>query len=220
MTAQLPLAVATRRPPDFENFVVGDNAAALHSLRQDRNSLYLHGPEGCGKTHLLRARARSEAGALYLTAASITDSESLAGAETACWLGIDDMEALAQRPEAATAVLRVLDARRAGALPMAMSGRREPRDCSDLLRDLQTRLSQCTSFGLRPLDEAALRSWITQRAAQRGLHIADGAIDWLLMHQRRDPGHLEAVLEHLDIAALAAKRGRITAPFARQVLGA
>lgn len=219
MSGQLPLAMAARRPPGFEHFVVGDNATALHSLRHDAGSLYLHGPAGCGKTHLLRARARSEPGALYLPADMISDSDSLAGAESASWLGVDDLEALSGRPEAATALLRALDSRRSQGLPLAVAARCEARALPDLLRDLQTRLMQCSAFRLRPLDDDALCAWLEQRAQQRGLHISNTAVAWLLRHERRDPGHLESALERLDIAALAAKRGRITAPFVRMVLG-
>lgn len=219
MSGQLPLAMAARRPPGFEHFVIGDNAAALHSLRYDTGCLYLHGPPGCGKTHLLRARARSEPGALYLPADMISDSDSLAGAESVSWLGVDDLEALSGRPEAATTLLRVLDSRRSQGLPLAVAARCEAQTLPELLRDLQTRLTQCSAFRLRPLDEISLRSWLEARAQHRGLHISDTAVAWLLRHERRDPGHLESALERLDIAALAAKRGRITAPFVRMVLG-
>jgi DnaA regulatory inactivator Hda len=220
MSGQLPLAMAARRPPGFEHFVVGDNAAALHNLRHGTDSVYLHGPAGCGKTHLLRARARSEAGALYVPAAAIDTTESLVGAESARWLGVDDLEALSGRPEAATALLRVLDGRRARSLPLAVAARCEAGELPPLiLRDLRTRLMQCSTFRLKPLDDEALRAWLAQRAHQRGLQISDTAVAWLLRHQRRDPGHLESVLEQLDIAALAAKRGRITVPFVRMVLG-
>ena len=219
MSGQLPLAMAARRPPGFEHFVIGDNAAALHSLRYDTGCLYLHGPPGCGKTHLLRARARSEPGALYLPADMISDSDSLAGAESVSWLGVDDLEALSGRPEAATTLLRVLDSRRSQGLPLAVAARCEAQTLPELLRDLQTRLTQCSAFRLRPLDEISLRSWLEARAQHRGLHISDTAVAWLLRHERRDPGHLESALERLDIAALAAKRGRFTAPFVRMVLG-
>lgn len=220
MTEQLPLVVARRNPPSLEDFVVGSNAAALDALGGERGALFLAGPAGVGKSHLLRARARARPGALCLSGLSLAETpQILDGAEAASWLGIDDVDCLGGKDEAATALLRVIDARAATGLPIVISSRHEPAALADLLRDLRTRLTQCALYRLRPLDEQALRDWLRQRAEQRGLTLADAAVDWMLRHLRRDPGALEVALERLDIAALAAKRGRVSAPFARSVLG-
>ncbi|MHA7835246.1 MAG: HdaA/DnaA family protein [Algiphilus sp.] len=222
MPEQLPLAVAHRTSPTLEGFIVGDNAEALHALRHHSGLLYLSGPGSSGKSHLLRGRARELAGARYLEGADIA-AHSIAlleGADTVPWLGIDDVTALASAREAAIAFARVLDRRAAERLPTVVSAPLEVAALPDVLRDLQTRLSQGMAFRLRPPDEAALAYWLRQRANERGLELAASASDWLLRYLPRDPGHLEQALQRLDVAALAAKRHRITAPFARSVLGA
>ena len=56
---QIPLQLEPPRPDRFEDFVAGPNAAALEAVRplleETGASLFLSGPEGCGKSHLLNA---------------------------------------------------------------------------------------------------------------------------------------------------------------------
>lgn len=221
MPEQLPLAVAQRASPTLERFIVGDNAEALQALRTHTGLLYLSGPGGSGKSHLLRGRAREIAGAIYLQGPELTAHADalLDGAEAAPWLAVDDIDAIAACRDAAVVLLRTLDRRTARGVPTVIAAQNDPHALPDVLRDLRTRLSQGTAFRLRPPDDAALLYWLQRRAEERGLELAEGASTWLMRHLPRDPGHLDQALQRLDIAALAAKRHRITAPFARSVLG-
>ena len=57
---QIPLAIGPEPAPRFDNFLPGANAAALQHLRAlvlPAAPVYLWGPAGSGKTHLLRALA-------------------------------------------------------------------------------------------------------------------------------------------------------------------
>ena len=57
---QIPLAIGPEPQPTFDNFVPGANAAAvqhLQGLAWPAAPVYLWGPAGSGKTHLLRALA-------------------------------------------------------------------------------------------------------------------------------------------------------------------
>jgi DnaA family protein len=58
---QIPLPIGFEAEPDFDHFVAGDNAAALEALQRlaiPSPPVYLWGPAGAGKTHLLAALAR------------------------------------------------------------------------------------------------------------------------------------------------------------------
>ncbi|HZF79788.1 MAG TPA: DnaA/Hda family protein, partial [Rubrivivax sp.] len=64
---QIPLPIGLQPQPAFDNFMPGANAGALqHVLALDAVAapVYLWGPGGSGKTHLLRAwaAARQAAG--------------------------------------------------------------------------------------------------------------------------------------------------------------
>lgn len=221
MPEQLPLAVAQRTSPTLERFIVGGNAEALHALRTHPGLLYLSGPSGSGKSHLLRGRAREIAGALYLHGIDLASHAEalLDGAEMAPWLAVDDVDALARARDAGVALARALDRRNQAGKATVIAAQSEVHALPEVLRDLQTRLSQGTAFRLRPPDEDTLLQWLQQRADERGLELAEGASIWLMRNLPRDPGHLDQALQRLDVAALAAKRHRITAPFARSVLG-
>src|SRR5690349_13590800 len=56
---QLLLELDPPPPPTLDNFSPGRNAAALEALREEladgEGFVFLWGPAGCGKTHLLRA---------------------------------------------------------------------------------------------------------------------------------------------------------------------
>src|SRR6185436_8442519 len=62
---QLPLELAPRDEPSFDNFLPGPNREALERVRALAAGallepvLYLWGEPGCGRTHLLRAAQRS-----------------------------------------------------------------------------------------------------------------------------------------------------------------
>jgi DnaA-homolog protein len=87
------------------------------------------------------------------------------------------------------------------------------------LPDLVSRLSSCTQALLKPLDDAARREAVRQRAHARGLVLDDAVLDWLFAHTARDLDSLTALVERIDRATLAAQR-RVTVPFLRKLLGA
>ena len=55
---QIPLSLGLEPTPSFDNFLPGANAAALaylHALGTGAPPVFLWGPQGSGKTHLLHA---------------------------------------------------------------------------------------------------------------------------------------------------------------------
>lgn len=228
---QLPLAL--RYPPDqrLDTFVHAPDGAieqlrALAEGRADarRDSTYIAGPSGVGKTHLLLATcAATEAAgrrAAYLplvaAAGRLRDAlESLEGNDV---IALDGLDAIAGNREDEVALFDVHNRARAAGVALMYAARDIPDAIGLGLPDLRSRLGQCTRITLAPLDEEGRRDVLRQRAQRRGLVLEDAALDWLLRRVGRDLGGLTALLDRLDRASLAAQR-RITVPFLRQTLG-
>ncbi|MGI8560573.1 MAG: DnaA regulatory inactivator Hda [Luteimonas sp.] len=224
---QLPLAL--RYPPDqrFDTFVTADDTvvAQARALAEGhaRESLYLVGAAGSGKTHLaLAACAQAEAqgrSAAYVTAGAAAGRlrDALEGLHASGLIALDGIDALAGHREDELALFdfhnRVHDAGK----QLLYTARRLPDALGLDLPDLRSRLSKCVRIALSPLDDEDRRELLRLRAQRRGLQMDAAALDWLLRHVDRDLAGLAALLDTLDRASLAAQR-RVTVPFLRKVL--
>ncbi len=213
---QLPLPIEAAAAPSFENFIVGSNAAVLAELERvalGAAPLYLWGPAGSGKTHLLRALARrveaSGAGVAWPCAADPTSFDATCGLVV-----LDDCERYdaAQQQAAFAAFVHAAT----NGVPVACAGTLPPVDL--LLRDdLRSRLASGPVFKLAPLAEPQVRAALRHEAQRRGLRLSDELLDYLLTRFERDLGHLMAQLERLDRYALVEKRA-LTLPLLRRML--
>jgi len=216
---QRPLALAPATLPTFEGFVAGDNTAALlhlHSLpARGAPPVYLWGPAGCGKTHLLRAavHARQQAG----QRAGAFDAKSAPPWEPAqdwALAVIDDCDLLdPARQQAAFALF--VEAQTLG-LPIVAAGRLPPVDLP-LREDLRTRLAWGHVFALQPLGDAQTRAALRREADRRGILLSDEVMAYLMTHFDRDLGHLMVLLNRLDDYALAEHR-LVTVPLLKRML--
>jgi len=227
MIPQLPLALRWPRRQRFEHFHAGANAAALaavQALAGDGSApwVYLHGPSGSGRSHLLMAacQAASAAGrrVQYLPLAAITDRAAVirgvAGSEL---LALDDLGSIAGDREAEHALFDLYNHARAEGSALLFAAAATPTQLGLGLPDLRSRLGACAQFALKPLDDAERRDVLKAEAASRGIGLDDSVLDWLFARYARDLGALLNLLDRLDQASLAAKR-RITVPFLRELL--
>lgn len=228
---QLPLAL--RYPPDqrLEAFVRAPDGVIeqlrRHALGTDgavaRDALYVAGPQGVGKTHLLLATcaaadaAGRRAAYLPLRAAAGRLRDALRALEGNDVIALDGLEAVAGDREDEIALFDVHNRARAAGVGLLYAARDIPDALGLVLPDLRSRLGQCTRVTLAPLDDEGRREVLRERAKRRGLVIEVAAIDWLLRREGRDLAGLTVVLDRLDRASLAAQR-RITVPFLRQIL--
>jgi DnaA family protein len=225
-TPQLPLSLRT--PPDqrleaFQGQLAVRDAVASAARGQSADWLYLSGPAGSGKTHLLLA-ACAEAGAAgrraaYLPLAAFAGAlaDVLPAQEGADLVCLDGLEAIAGHRGDEEALFHFHNRARAGGTVLLYAGRGNPAALGLGLPDLATRLGQCTRFTLESLDEEGRRDLLRQRAARRGLQMDDAVLDYLMRRSERDLASLTALLDRLDQASLAAQR-RITIPFLRDHL--
>ena len=229
MNVQIPLALRWPAQQRFDTYVAGDNAAAMTLVERaaegtDSAWVFASGPAGCGKTHLLIAAcaAASAQGrsAQYLSLAKLPDDRaqairSLGGSDL---LALDDVGAIAGNRDAEHALFDLYNRSKAEKSTLLFAAAAPPAQLGIGLPDLLSRLSACTQATLKPLDDAARREALRQRAQARGLVLDDAVLDWLFARTQRDLGSLTVLIERLDRESLAAKR-RITVPFLRQLLG-
>jgi DnaA family protein len=225
MMKQLVLDIRPDAPPSLENFVAGHNdelVAALHDFATPASSaavpishLYLWGPDGSGRSHLLRATVAA-------AAASGRPARCLAAEEVGdrlpetpgMILAIDDADRLP--PSGQIALFNAFNRARANSQRLLLSGAAAPLRL-ELREDLRTRIGQCLVFELRPLDDEARAAILATLADRRGLKLACEVTDFLLRHGRRDLPSLLSVLDALDAASLERKRA-VTLPLLREMM--
>ncbi|MFO1282791.1 MAG: DnaA regulatory inactivator Hda [Burkholderiales bacterium] len=218
---QLVFDLVRPRPADFENFVPGRNAEAVAALERAaggaaaESGVFLWGPPGCGRTHLLRAAAARA----RRTGRPVIECESPSAlAETAPEPGtlatVDDVGFADANQQARLFTLYNTLRERAGTLVLAADA---PPARLALREDVRTRLAWGLVYEIVPLTDdekpAALANW----ARSRGYALDAEVVAYLLSRGRRDMRTLVGTLEELDRRSLALKRP-ITVPLLREWL--
>ncbi len=225
---QLPLAMRLRERAVFESLVAGPNLQAVESLRAIASGaaaepVWLSGPAGVGKSHLLQATCalaqRSGIVAAYLPLSELQSlgPEALEGWSHATVLALDDLSAVigaGDWEQRLFAMYREAQERGAVLISAALE---PPRMLRFALPDLGSRFAAATLLTMRPLNEAEQREALRLRARARGLELPEETAQYLQRRFRRDLPTLYQLLDTLDEAALQAQR-RVTVPFIRSVL--
>ena len=226
MTTQLKLPIALRDSASFANFFVGDNDELLASLAHlgelgANGNLFVHGPPGAGKTHLLQALSRQaiEAGgdALYvpLSQSGVAPAlvSELSDASLVC---IDDAHQIAGLPDWEEALLELYERLLGGAGALVVAADLPPRQLDFYLADLSSRLGAGSVYALKGLTEQQLPAAMRLRAQTRGLALPDNTIEYLLRRFRRDSTSVFSILDQVDEAAWQYQR-RLTVPFVKEI---
>lgn len=225
-TAQIPLALRLDPGATLDSFHPGANRAALTQVRSAAAApawLYLWGPPGSGKTHLLHAACHA-AGAAGRTACLVPledtgdwQPDALQGLQGIDLVCLDGLDAVAGKRDWEEAVFHLLNGLRDAGGSVMMAARGRPAALPVELPDLRSRLGWGMLVRLRPMDDDDKLAALRLRAHHRGLQLPDDAASYLIRRVARDTHTLFSLLDRLDAASMAAKR-RITVPFLREVL--
>jgi len=197
---QLPLEISPAADPGFGEFIAGANGEALARVRDLAGGalreaiVYLWGEPGSGRSHLLHAAARANAG--------------LAIADDVERLDADGQQAL----------FVAINAARDGHGAVLAAGAAAPA-ALPLREDLRTRLAWGLVYQLQPLSDAEKALHLRAEAERRGLKLGEDVVGFLLTRFPRDLSSLRGALEVLDRYSLIKQRA-LTLPLVREALAA
>lgn len=212
---QLPLPLSAA-PSSARADLVADasNAAALSWVDNPGTwplgRLALFGPEGVGKTHILRATA-AERSWRWLEGASLDAAVALA--EPAPGMVLDDAD---QAPE--DALFHLINRCAEAGAKLLFASRASPARWPVRLPDLASRLRATQSAGIGAPSDALLAALLGKHLADRQLRVDPAVQGFLLARLPRDAAAVARAVARLDEAAMA-QAAPITRPFARAVLG-
>jgi chromosomal replication initiator protein len=168
-------------------------AACVGTRRPQRvtNPLFLHGPAGTGKTHLVSAliddvlRQAPDLTVLVLSARDVGAAvpEEADALQTACQadlLVVEDVQHLPARAE--EALVQVFDSRQAHAQQMVFTATAGPRQLAHLSARLTSRLTCGLLAGLEPLRAPSRLALLEDKAQRRQLAVSRDILAWLAEH--------------------------------------
>lgn len=214
MTLDLPVRPALGR----QDFVVSQaNYMALAMVEGAADwpsgRLVICGPSGSGKSHLAAVWAQSEGAAIVIAASMATADAPPAGAA----LVVEDLDTLAGRADAQTALFHALNAMAARGGRVLMTALAPPARLPGLLPDLASRLAASGTARLETPDDALLAALLAKGFADRQVRVGPEVLSYLVARMERSFAAAHALVDRLDRAALAHGRA-ITRDFAAAVL--
>jgi DnaA-homolog protein len=227
-TTQIPLALGIAPVQRFETFFAGPNAESVATARAfaegvlKARSLVVHGPPGCGKTHILNAAAHALAArGLRVHAIDLVQNFDEGYTIPDGFDVILADGAHASLPPPVEGALfnwynthAAVDGNNGGKVIVAL---RPPLAGSEIRDDLRTRLAAGLVVRLAALDDTELKLALAHHARARGLELNDGVLQYLVTRLTRDMSTLTALLDGLDTLSLAEKRA-ISIPLLRTLI--
>lgn len=196
---QLLLDIQPPARPLFENFIVGRNAEAVHSLGLALQGdpsirfIYLWGESGSGKSHLLAACESNNPSVICIDNVEQLDGQAQ----------IDLFNTYNDVRNSADGVLIV-------------AGKAAPTQMQ-LRDDLATRLAWGLTYQLHPLSDEEKAMALMSHADARGMRLPTEVISYCLRYLQRDLPTLVATIDALDEWSLIMKKP-VTVPMLRQLL--
>lgn len=226
MNKQLALNFSLADHATFNNFYIGNNAAAVASIKNmlqnngANNLIYLWGSTAVGCSHLLQAACHKTTMAAYLPLKTLVkyNLNILQGLESNSIVCFDNIEAIAENKAWQQAIFHLFNKLRDNNSNILISGNNSPGNIAIELADLKSRLAWGITYKLAPLNDTDKIAALQLRAKMRGLALADHVGKYLITHIPRNMGQLFSSLDQLDQASMVAQR-KLTIPFVREVLG-
>ncbi len=176
--------------------------------RRTINPLFLYGPAGTGKSHLVSALlsdvtgrapdlqvARLAAGDVESLLRSDADREDLKAARQADLLVVEDVQHLPARVE--ETFVHLMDRGLSRGQQLVFTALGGPAQLAHLPARVASRLGSGLVVGLGPLSPHSRRTFLQDRLHRRGLKVGPDAIDWLADHVPGSVRQLEGAVARL-----------------------
>lgn len=219
----------------FDNFVVcGGNKTAYHFATRlasedgTENLLYLYGPHGSGKSHLLTAIASSidarylslkDAAGFYPDAPQSEGfsllSEHFAKASA---LIVDDLHLLPDRQEARVELWELFNAFYTSGKKIVLAGLMPPKELPHLDGHLTSRLLWGLVASIDVSDDDSRRMILKKLAQDRQMALPEEVVEQMILRVRRDIPSLLYALESIKRLSLSSKK-KVTLRLAKEALG-
>jgi chromosomal replication initiation ATPase DnaA len=213
LTFDLPRRIGLSRA----DFLISDsNAAALAWIDRwpdwPSRALALHGPAGCGKTHLLHLWCAQTSGIIVPGEALSEEVVAHLVWERRHRIAIDNADRASE-----IALLHLYNFCMASQGGFLLAARRPPAAWTVVLPDLDSRLRAILAMEIGLPDDALLGAVLVKHFADRQLRVAPEVIAYLLAHMERSFAAVAEMACRLDSFSLRDRRP-ITLRLARQLL--
>ena len=225
---QLPLEIRLRDDATLDNFLprpqLQDLLAALAGQAgpQGESAIYLCGPPGSGKSHLLQASCHApDVQSLYLPLGELRHFapadvlHNIAGMDLVC---LDDLHLVAGDDDWETALFNFYNEARESGCRLLLSAQVPPRMLPLALEDLRSRLAWAVVYQIEDADDEVKAEVLSFRAMRRGITLSPGVAAYIVARAPRSLHELLGLLDTLDDASLAHKRA-LSIPFVKESLG-
>lgn len=175
--------------------------------------LIIHGPEGCGKSHLAEVfRRRAQAETLRHAALAGAEARDPAAAGGG-WIVEDaDIYLGAAPPEP---LFHLFNQVREGGGGLLLTGRNAPALWPVELPDLRSRLNASAAVAIGPPDDELLAAVLVKLFADRQLRVGADVVDYAVKRMERSFAAVRDLVGRLDELSLTTRR-EITVPLARR----
>lgn len=215
---QLALELGLRPARGMSDFLVAPSnqeAVAWLDRWPDWSSpaLAIHGPAGCGKSHLAAVwQARTGAGFV-----EARDLSGLLETPHRCCVIEGADEGVAGDDGRERALLHLYNRLREAGGHLLLTARTPPARWPVRLPDLASRLAAAPAVAIRPPDDALIGAVLVKLFADRQLRVGQDVPDFMLTRMERTFDAARQLVDAIDARALADRRN-ITVPLVRDVL--
>lgn len=206
----------------FDNFIVGNSNKLAHAAciavanntGYDYNPLFIHGPSGLGKTHLLHAitnhikKKNPDINIVYVTSENFTNQliESISSKTTeqfrnkfrnADMLMIDDIQFIAGRENTQEEIFHTFNALYEKGVQIILTSDRPARDINPLEDRLLTRFNWGITADINPPDFELRAAIISSKAKSKGTELTPDIINMLAENLTDNIRQLEGAVKKL-----------------------